>query len=205
MRILMTILLVTILFAGCKKDEEATTVPHHGKISSSLYPFLFNTGSYWVYKDTITNSLDSTILTNITRGTFSLSPTMPGQGSQGDEEYFNLNYLSYPTNNIYSEEIFGSIISRGHTSGGITYISTKTIGDSIYNAKIENIIDTLNIEGQSYYNVIKMRIQADSYISSNYNFYYVESIGIIKKETITGETVTNTWNLLRYRTTVKPY
>ena len=205
-RILATILVVILLFSTCRKKDDATPyAPYHAKISSNLYPYLFDNGSYWIYKDSLTNNLDSTIITGISKKSYFVSPSGPGEGSPGNFEYFEIEYFSYPSNSTYSEEVIANMISRGLISGGFTYFSKKTIGDSLQNAKIENILDTLTVHGQLYHNVIKMRIQADSYISQNYNFYYVDSVGIIKKELRTGETITNTWNLLRYSTAIKAY
>jgi hypothetical protein len=204
-RVVLTILSVMWIFSTCKKEEVNPTISNHGKISSNLRAFLFETGSYWIYKDSITNSLDSTIVTSITKDKYVVLPSISGQGSPGDEEYYKINYLSFPTNSIYSEEIIGSIISQGHIHSGVTYIASKKGGETIYNAQIETVLDSFSVEGSQYHNVIKMRIQADNYISSNYNFYYVDSIGIIKKEKRIGETVSETWNLLRYNTTIKQY
>jgi len=204
MRVLTVILLALTLFFSCKKDKKTTT-EHHGKININLHPFLFNDNSYWIYKDSISGTIDSTIVTSIHRGSFSIAPNSSGQGPQGDEECFKISYKSFPNNNNFSEELFASSISRGNISGGVTYIATKSIGTRIQNASIEYIYDSLIVEGHTYFNVVKMRVQADAYISSNYNLYYVDSIGIIKKDLRIGEIVSNTWNLLRYNTNVIDY
>ena len=126
---IVIILITIVLFSGCKKDSEVTRPYTHGKISANLYPFLFNNGSYWVYRDTISSNIDSTTLTHITKSTFEVGPSGPGQGSSGDEEYFQISYLSFPTNFQYSEELLGEVISRGNTDGGYTLLSNKHKGD----------------------------------------------------------------------------
>lgn len=203
--VVLIILFVMWIVSTCKKEEVNTSISNHGKINPNLRAYLFETGSYWIYKDSITSSLDCTIVTSITRDKHVVLPSIPGQGSPGDEECFKINYLSFPTNSIFSEEIIGSIISQGHIHGGVTYIASEKVGETIFNAQIETVLDSLRVEGSQYHNVTKMRIQADNYISSNYNFYYVDSIGIIKKEKRIGETVLETWNLLRFNTTINQY
>jgi len=204
-RIIFTVLSFTILFSTCNKDEDDSNTLYHGKINSKLRSFLFDIGSYWIYKDSITSNLDSTVVMSITKDVFALFPKEPGQGSPGDEEYFKINYSSYPASISYSEEIIASLISRGYIYGGVTYIASNNVGSTILNAKLEKVIDSINIEGLQYHNVIKMRIEADEYFNSNYNFYYVDSIGIIRKEKMINETISDSWNLLRYSTSIKPY
>lgn len=200
---------IVLLFSTCKKDEGTNATPttvqtYHGKINSNLYPYLFNTASYWIYKNTINNNLDSTVVKTISKNTYYLAPS--GHGSNpGDEEYFKIDYLSFPSQTVYSDHIIKTMISRALNSNAVTYISTNTVGNTIDNAKIEAILDTLSVEGKKYHHVTKMRIQATSYITQNYNFYYVDSIGIIKKETRNGDTIIDTWNLIRYQANLLHY
>src|SRR4051812_33282400 len=89
MKQVLFILFLFLFAESCKKvtNNESTYEYKHGKISSSLYPYLFNAGSYWVYKDTANGNLDSVALTDIQRTTFIIGPSQPGQGAKGDEEY----------------------------------------------------------------------------------------------------------------------
>ncbi len=206
MRKLLTILTVSVLFSSCQKKDEKPNFTH-GKINPNLYSYIFDTGSYWIYKDTITNSIDSTIVTSIIKDVYLYPVTGPGQGHPGDEEYFYISCLTYPANTVSYDVLMLSEI--GTTAplwyGPIKYISTKNIGSTFQNAKIENIIDSLSVEGEMYYNVIKMQSLPNlSSTITNY-YYYVDNIGVIKKETLTGTILTGTWNLLRYNTIIKPY
>ena len=208
----MNIYRITILFialsqilTSCKKEEEKPREYSHDKIGMGLYPFLFDVGSYWVYKDTITNETDSTVVISINRSTFINPPSYPGQGSQGDVEYFNIKYFSLPSSNYFEEQLFGSFITRALTSGGCTYISGKDKGSSISNAEVSDVFDSLNIEGDVFLDVVKMKVNKDSYIDNNYNLYYVDSIGVVKKELTINDTIVKTWNLIRYNTVLFPY
>ena len=205
LRIIIAFMSLLLLFSACNKEDETTLNAIHRKISPDLQKYLFDSGSYWIYKDSSTTSIDSTVVTSISKDIFLLMPTAPGQGVSGDEEYFTINYTSFPSNTNYSEEIVGSIISRGHAQGGVTYISSNNVGETIYNAQIEDVIDSLIVEGHPYHHVVKMRIQSDNFISANYNFYYVDSIGIIRKETRIGESIAESWNLVRYEVSILPY
>jgi hypothetical protein len=199
----MLIMVFSIMLAGCQKESENTDYSH-GRISQSLYPFLFDTGSYWIYKKANSNILDSTVVKSISKDTFIIGPFGPGQGNQGDEEYYNIQYLSFPANNTYDEQLLGYVISRGLYSGGFVLLSSKKIGDKSQNAEILDVMDSLTIEHKTYKTVVKMKVSQDEYIDQNYQLYYVDSIGVIKKEITGNGTVTETWNLLRFRTKLLP-
>lgn len=199
-------LLLTLFFISCEKDVEDNDVnTSASKISQSLHPFLFDKGSYWIYRNVNSGVEDSMTVTNLTRDSFQLGPSGPGQGPQGDEEFFTINYLTYPDMKASKEELLGYVITRGHTSGGYTLLSSKRKGDTSLNATILDILDSLKVENYTYYDVVKMKISADQYISNDYNFYYVDNIGVIKKELVENDSITDTWNLLRYETVMLNY
>jgi hypothetical protein len=92
------------------------------------------------------------------------------------------------------------VISQGLYSGGFVLLSSKKIGDISQNAEILDVLDSLTIENRTYKTVVKMKVSQDEYIAQNYQLYYVDSIGVIKKEIMDNGTVRETWNLLRFRT-----
>jgi hypothetical protein len=196
---LMLIMFLSIIFSGCHKESKDKDY-FHRKISQSLYPYLFDTGSYWIYKKSNSNIPDSTIVKSITKNTFIVGPMGPGQGDQGDEEYYSIHYQCFPANNTYDEQLLGYVISQGLYSGGFVLLSSKKIGDISQNAEILDVLDSLTIENRTYKTVVKMKVSQDEYIAQNYQLYYVDSIGVIKKEIMDNGTVRETWNLLRFRT-----
>jgi len=183
---------------SCKKDKvnESKTLTH-GKISQDLYPYLFDANSYWVYKKINSTTLDSINVKSIKRDTLEIGPIVPGQGPQGDEEIYRISYVSSLTNTSFEEQLLGSVITRGEFSGGMIYISSKKVGDESSTVKIINVFDTLTVETKKYKNVVKVKVTKDVFIDKNYFLYYVDSIGIVKKEILTNDNVSETWNLLR--------
>jgi len=199
-RMFFTTILCSILIFSC--EPEGDTIPTTG-IDKGLYPFLFDTGSYWVYKDSVTGSLDSTIVTSIDRKTI-LTPTVPGgkPKTNSKTELFEIRYVSYPTNTKSFNMLIGRVISEYDWWTGYRYLSGKQIGDESDYAKINNVIDVLNVEGNEYKDVVKMRIRHQ--YDSSY-LYYVDGVGLIKKQKIIRDTITETSNLLRYNTILRPY
>lgn len=192
------IISLALMITSCKKDQEnESKTLIHGKISQSLYPYLFDANSYWVYKKINSTTFDSINVNSIKRDTLLIGPGGPGQGPQGDDEIYRISYVSSLTNKSFEEQLLGGIITRGEYSGGYVFISSKKVGDESLNVKIINVFDTLTIETKKYKNVIKVKVTKDVFIDKNYFLYYVDSIGIVKKEVLTNDTVSETWNLLR--------
>ncbi len=68
---ILFILSFLFAFTSCKKDEDTPPVVRTDVlVSSSLKDWgYFKKGSYWIYKDSIDNSLDSVYVTSITVST----------------------------------------------------------------------------------------------------------------------------------------
>ena len=77
---------------------------------------------------------------------------------------------------------------------------TQEVVDIAYSFSL--VIDVLNVEGNEYKDVVKMRIR-HRYDSSY--LYYADGVGLIKKQKIIRDTITETSNLLRYNTILRPY
>jgi hypothetical protein len=199
---LTIIILLILTVISCK--EELETNNNLGRISQSLYPFLFDNGSYWIYRDSATNIVDSIILTSISRDTLNIPPSVPHQSSTNSEEFFGLNYYSILSGS-YQEQLIGYVISKGYYKGGFLLLSSKRPRDKSENAEIVNVFDTLTIAGNLFKEVVKMKITKDEYVNANYNLYYVDSIGVIRKEIINNDSQIQVWNLLRYKTVMYKY
>ncbi|MDF2438651.1 MAG: hypothetical protein K0Q95_3027 [Bacteroidota bacterium] len=199
------IISIIIFFVSCKKEENKSRAFEHTQVAPALYPYLFKVGSYWIYRNSFTGNQDSIGVRTVNRFTYNLGPSGPGEGSPGDEEYVKVTYYG----SIYYEETFRTTtiyrgpFEEGSTPKSVSFFSGSP-GSIWVNATYEAVLDSLTVEGTTYHDVVKMRIQQDAYIS-NCNFYYVKNIGIIRKELLTNNIVTSTHDLIRYNTTLYPY
>jgi len=137
---------------------------------------------------------------SIVKDTFAIGPSGPGQGYSGYQKFYTIQYRSTFTNQTFEEDLIGYLIRKGHGNGGFVLLTSKSIGDKNLNAEIIDILDSLTIESKTYKEVIKMKILADQYISQNYYLYYTDSIGLIKKELVVNNVVSETWNLSAFNT-----
>jgi hypothetical protein len=191
------ILLITLIIISCNKDEDPAYSYRYNKISESLHPLLFDIDSYWIYENPDNLLVDSVVIVDFKIDTFKIGPGGSGQGPIGEEQYFNLTYSSIVSGE-YEEQLIGYIISRGLVYGGYIYLASHNIGDESLNARISAAYDSLDIYDVVYRDVIKMEIHQDEYIDSDMNLYFVDSIGIIRKEIVKDDLITETWDLLRF-------
>jgi len=176
------------------------------KISEALYPYLFDTASYWVYSSLDNNLIDSINLKHVDLDTSYIGPSGPGEGSQGEIHFYKLTYESSISGG-YKEYLTNKYISKYYSDqagfGPYIFKATQEIGDYSYNVKLNNIHSSMIVNNIIYYNIKEMEISKEFFNNwqdsiPDMNFYYVDSIGIIKKEIKENNTIIETWNLKDY-------
>jgi len=202
-KVLLLLLFSFILLSACKRKKDATPIEQSPeKISSGLYPLLFNINSYWVYRDTVSNALDSVALTDVNRSTYNVPPLNPGTGSQGTEEIFVNTLYSSHTNNTFHETYIGDVISIGDYSSGYIYLGGTTVGTNSGLTTLTAMIDSLTINNHTYHHVKKISLG----YSPNFKYYYwADYIGLIRKEIETNSIITERWDLQRNLNLIYPY
>ena len=193
----LLVIIVCLINYSCDKDEGFEVDYTIGQISIKLYPYLFEKNSYWVYSSSDNLTTDSVYVHNIELDTLIHYPSTPGEGPAGGEQFHEITYISsvYGT---HSEQLVNDVISRGNVYGGYVYLTSQTIGYEHLNAKISDIYSSLIINGINYRNVVKMEVEKDNYLAQSMNIYYADSIGVIKRELIENNNISETWNLLRF-------
>jgi hypothetical protein len=194
-QILLMIMILSLIPFSCSKEEDTTGGNYYYEIDKRLYPLLFNKESNWIYKNMDTNIIDSISLIEIIMDT--IGPFNVGKGFTQTFQVFNLRYSSRLYGE-YSEQYVGYVISKGSINGGYVYLSSFQAGDSSMNAKITAIHDSLIVNEMIYKNVVEMDIKKDMYIENDMHLFYVDSIGLIKKEIKEENNIKTSWELLNY-------
>lgn len=189
---LLLLLTFCTVMASCEKNSNIKGGFDHQELDERLLPLLFDKGSYWVYEEEETATVDTIFLTEIEMDT--LGPYAIGNGYSESQQLFYLTYHS-SVSGFYEEQYVGYIISRGTVSGGYVYLASHQIGDVAMNASIADIHDSLFVNEQLYYHVVQMDISDDSYLKQNMMLYYVDSVGLVKKEIIKNFLVESTFSL----------
>lgn len=217
--LLVVVLALAIAIPGCVKDQEDSTILV--KPEKSLYPFLFDKGSYWIYtkvqlkadtlktvpKDSLSQPKDSIVYVrdtiNIPRDSVNVisieKDTLYLSGNVRYYEYYRIKYHSSFNNQTYEDYLYGYVISRGLNNGGFLLLTSKKSGDKSMNATVVGVMDEMKMEEKTYKQVVKMKVVKDAYISDDYFLYYADHVGIIRKEKTVKDTVRETWNLVNYK------
>ena len=197
-----TLILISLLFNSCNKGGSEGG-NHLYLLDEKLNPLLFNVGSEWVYQNETDNNLDTVIVNEASFDTTEAYNV--GGGFTATDLLYTINYSSN-LNGLFTEIYRGYLIYRGiFNDKAIVYLSSFRVGDSSYNAKIVAIYDTLLINNKSFKNVVKMRVNKADYLESDLILYYADSVGVIRKEIIKNNQISETWSLLNYNVSLNHY
>jgi len=201
------ILLGCFLLTSCKKEEPPTPPGKtYSYLGEAIKSYMFKTDSYWVYENDSTSVLDSVVVTSTTRGFQSPPHTHPGTPSYEEIEYYKINFHSHLTSSDYNDFLFCELITRNGNEmsffGQPILFSKYSLGFNCYGAEVLEYIDTLNINGNLFFNVEKMKITQQKQImlvfSHDTYLYFQDSIGLIKKVTDLGNGSFDSWSLKRW-------
>ena len=167
----------------------------HFLVDESLYPLLFDKGSYWIYENKENNVVDTVEIGRIEMDT--IGPFNTGHGYSNSYQSFDLVCYS-KLMGVFFITYFWDVISISSHEGPYLYLSGDEIGRSWRNARIAAIHDSLIINGLVYNKVVEMDIMRDYQIENDMNLYYVDSIGLIKKEIKEDSTIIETWELIEH-------
>lgn len=192
----MSISLFIFVFSACSLDNDDPIGGNtHTSINPSLYPMFFKENSQWIYLNSVSEEWDSIQVLSRTMDT--IGPFTSSSGFTTTEEVIDYAFSSSKQGE-YDERYMGFLISRSSASGGNVYISSFHVGDATSNSYIKAIHPQMQIGDFSFDNVVEMDIIADSYISEDMNLYYVDSIGVVRKEIRVNNEITETWDLVQY-------
>lgn len=198
------ILSFLFVFTSCKKEEDpAPVVRTNVLVSSSLIGWgYFKKGSYWIYKDSIDNSIDSVYVTSITVSTSTTTAhNVENIIIRFNDPEYDYALVSYPYDRLEKRGAWNTIIFNP------AYTSTT----SAYGSGINNNynVDTLkNVAGNTYADLrcIYYSYQYASQSSTTYLWeveraYWKKNVGRVKKCPFPSTPLTinyHAYELLRY-------
>jgi len=194
-KLLLFISLGIVLFSSCSKKQGTPTL----YITSELKDYaLFQKGSYWVYKNDIRQSYDSSRILNDPSVSYFL------EGGY-DYEYLgqvcHIHYTGTFINDAYLGPYDYDLSIRGIAFEPIKFVSGTTFTFSDRRKTLTfSKIDTLPIFEKVFYNVLKttyVYIAGPNDTISNTSFF-VKKVGLVKY--ISSEAgIDSTWNLYDYK------
>jgi len=196
---MITSFIFFICFTGCKKDK--VLIPFYPLPADGLAYIQFNTGKYFIYKDSAANKIDSVIVTeSLLSGTSGIS------GPSFVHDYTSQQYTLVLTE---AAPVPGLVWLSGTAPGNSIEAINLAAPDGHFifqyftsNPAVPGIIPTIPIplmvvEGKTYTNIV-LTLSSGPGGSSYFYYYWAKGLGLIKRiETQTGGPVTNTYTLLR--------
>jgi len=195
MKYLFLFLTVILLVTGCKKEE--TEHRWTSNIDPRMRSFIFQHGSYWIFKNDSLNKTDCTYVSDVFHGYHDIGY---GQNRVISYEFYEIDFVHDITQNSYGKyrtRIEGPCMFRNwkafypRTTGDVLYIVDTTyiywLCPGFYQ------IDSLTINNEIFYDVQRCQI-------NNITFYTALNVGLVREVITDSNNHSVVWNLLRYRT-----
>lgn len=194
---IINVILILVLFYSCKREEDlqnnnSTNRHNDYPVDDSLVAnYLFQPGTWWVYRDLYDNSRDSIYIqsTDFYTINYTSPPSAPGQGPT----YYDFDtYEMKLQGSIHETSKYLLIMSSFETIFNppwdkLTVFSyDKNTDSTVNNFNRIAYYDSIQIQNNWYYNVAKTKIY--TYYNSccpipDLDYYYIsKEYGIIKKE-----------------------
>lgn len=148
---------------------------------------MFDTGSVWLYQDTASSLQDQVSV--LSWETYSNKGQSPCGGYY---EELKINYAGWLDGN-YTETY------------NLNYIRWGASGYPKYFCDASNILDSLVVNGTTYFNVTEITDIDYPYVTPNVQYYWVDSIGIIRKVIYNGPSSITTYDLQSYQVNILAY
>jgi hypothetical protein len=205
--------LVVLFVFSCKRDSPPVYPDYRISVPQVLLDYgYFKTGTYWVYQDTASLSLDSVYVTSFDQGTHYTTPSnnSPYSGYYGYYDVYSQDPFEGRQyhNWVNTEFTFGEL-STLYEDKIINYDSLKEtwlMTDHFVNGQpdpnggypvdYENQYDSLKIQNVYFKNVLFFQDGKNATQNNSItNTYLAKNVGVIRKEILLTHKV---WNLVRY-------
>jgi hypothetical protein len=173
------ILIVLVLLLSCKKKvKEEPDVPKHYTIEAAeLKQYAFNSGTYWVYKDSVSNSIDSTYVYNYNH-------TMYSRYSGDDYEIYEYRiFPGFVNDDRFTISYAGFMLCAESPYSGIKLVSDNS---SEVQSNITRVhFDSLFVYDRYYKNVWRVSVKTNTYscFNSDRKDYFINpEYGFIRRD-----------------------
>lgn len=198
-----TLLICCTVFFNCTDyNDEIKVYP----IDSKLTPFLFDTGSWWAYKNTATFQTDTDMVVFAKRG-------YQNAGGSGSGRYTFLAW-NMGFKNLKTKKESYYIVTHG--AWWYSFLEKALLVDYTHQEADSNnvnlfhrqmqLLDSMRINGRLYRNIRRVRVEEYPDSATNtYNQYFIaDSIGIIRWDQYNKGVNTDSKFLIDYRIKLAP-
>ncbi len=200
------ILFIVILFlsTSCEKEERTT---RYNYLPENIRPYIFFTGSFWVYQNDLTLEKETIIITKTEHDQCVSYPSVHGSNSSTNSEYFKMSYeTSNPAKNYFEFVVFDAIYRNGGSEycrgGQPVFTANGYFGYNYEGLMVTGKYSTYLVNGKLFKNVTKVRINAEdpttNLFQDDTEFYYAPYVGVIKKVIYKSGGGIDSWSLTNF-------
>lgn len=206
---------ILLVVSACRKEEDTEPKPtptapptQYNYLSGSITPYKFKAGSYWIYENDSTGSLDSIIVDSVSTGFFESVPNVHGTTGSTLTEFYKMYFHDFGTSQLYNQTLMNNYLVRNYSGnwsnfyGQAVYATNSPLGTSSNGMTIIAKFLSMNIGVNIFSNVDEVLIIAadQSFPEFTYDTYlhYCDSVGLIKKETEISPGNIESWSIKRW-------
>lgn len=204
--ILLILVIGSLAFSCNDINEPENQTDTTRLIEASLKPYLFKTGSFWIFENDSTGSLDSIVVISTEHDSYWCPPPVHGAPGQ-KHEYYKITKENFSNSEIFNDFMDHSHIRRngGGSFGELgqpIFMAGEEVGAGYNGMEIIDIIPKLVINGNTFTDVSQVKITATEQYQQEFEYdtylYFTDSIGIIKQEVMKDSENIESWSLKRW-------
>lgn len=157
-----------LIICSCKKDSVTQTYfsklpeTNYSYLDTSIYHYKFKPGSYWVYENDSTGTLDSIVVDSVSEGYYTTIPSVHGTTSETKSAFYKMNMHNYGTLEYFNETLIESRIERNYsgdwTYGQPVYFANSPTGTSNHGLTVIAKSLMMTVNSNNFNRVNKMQI-----------------------------------------------
>lgn len=205
MKYISTLFLFGIILVSCvKENSDNKTIYRY--LSEDIKPYKFKTGSYWVFQNDTTGTLDSITIISTENDFYWGPPSIHGQ-SGVKHEYYKINLISHASSQTYNDYLTDHYIKRNGggeygQNGQPIFMSKSDTGTEFNGMSIIAKFPSLTINNNTFNNVVVTKITASHQYQAVYIYdtylYFSDSVGLIRKIADLGNGNLESWSIKRW-------
>lgn len=200
-------LAILLGFQGCNEDDDSpinqpppSSQPTYRffPLDASVKPYVFESGSYWIYTNTADSTMDTLVETAIRKDNY----FNYWHSYTSEYEMYVMDFNSTVLGDA-QEAALMSRLSRGGPYSDAILLPAEAVGGSFQQASVIGIHPSVVVSGQIFTNVIQMQVGADQFITQPLRLWYCPGTGMVRRQEVRADTVFATWDLVDWQVT--PY
>ena len=174
-----------LILASCRKKDTCDEDSSYHELNPCLHSFIFDTGSYWIYKNSLNTNMDSVFVEKCEFEVIGYKNG--GSGCQPTTAFESINTEFNSTiNGLFTTFMHYDMVKPGQD---LEY------ENRLFDCSNMESLDSLELQNQTFYNILKIET-----INPNAKLFYKEDVGLIRKIVFDSIQDSIVFDLIEYQT-----